>query len=169
MWPFLFTCNTLDELLLHPDQPAPAFKGHLSQRNCVLLRIDKTHLETFKNIYKSQATAKTAALVFSIPVTSSILYIVIQNANNKAQGIWTALDALKLTFKSASQLTWCSTDLKKLIVQQCQIFALNATKAGLPRQLQGWAVGCQWHNYSAANHVCWMHEWWLLRNLRLLQ
>lgn len=70
MWPFFFTRNTLDKLLLHSDQPAPTSKGQLSQRNYVLLRTDKTHLETFKNIYRSLADAKIAALAFAIPICS---------------------------------------------------------------------------------------------------
>lgn len=64
-----------------------------------------THLETFINIYRSLAAAKTAALAFAIPATSSVLWIVIHNAKNKAQGIRTTLDALKQTCKSAPQLT----------------------------------------------------------------
>ena len=64
-----------------------------------------THLETFKNTYRSLAAAKTAALASPIPATPSVPWIVIHNAKNKAQGIQTALDALKHTCKSAPQLT----------------------------------------------------------------
>lgn len=64
-----------------------------------------THLETFKNTYRSLAAAKTAALAFAIPATPSVLWIVIHSAKNKAQGIQTALDTLKHTCKSTPQLT----------------------------------------------------------------
>lgn len=100
-----------------------------------------THSEIFKNIYRSLSAAKTAALAFSIPATTSTLWIVIHNAKNKAQGIWTALDAPKQTCKPAPQLTWCPTDLMTLISPRMLDICFKCNQAGLPTWLQGWVVG----------------------------
>ena len=45
-----------------------------------------THLEIFKNIYRSLAAAKTATLAFDVPAASSVLWIVIHNAKKKPLG-----------------------------------------------------------------------------------